>query len=351
MTSFSDRQDAVKLIDEAISNGAGKTKACDEMGIGLRSYNRWVKNAKVTADRRPSATRPSPKNKLTESQTQAVICIANSEAYKSRPPSQIVPALADEGRYVASVSSFYRILHAAGQQHHRGRHQKAVRKPLSTHRADKPNKVWCWDITWLPGPAKGIFFFLYLIIDLYSRKVVGWEVYETESSEQASELVKKASARANIPPDYTLVLHSDNGSPMKGSSLQATLYNLKINPSFSRPRVSNDNAHIESFFRTCKYRPDYPYKGFVDIDAAQTWVMQFVTWYNDEHKHSSLKFVTPSQRYDGTAQAICEKRHAVFEAAKRQHPERWSGKTRDWTLPDEVWLNPEKEPTNLKQVA
>jgi len=126
------------------------------------------------------------------------------------------------------------------------------------------------------------------------------------------------------------------------------LYNLKINPSFSRPRVSNDNAFIESFLRTCKYWPDYPYKGFVDIEAAQAWVMQFVTWSNDEHKHSSLK---PCQRYNGTAQAICEKRHAVFEAARQQHPERWSGKMGDWTLPDTVWLNPEKERANLEFAA
>lgn len=351
MNSLTDRQHAVTLIDEAIQHGAGKAKACDEIGICLRTYNRWVKNGEVTPDGRPAAKRPKPKNALSHEEKQNIISIANNEIYKSLPPSQIVPALADEGRYVASESTFYRVLKDADQQHHRGRSQKPINKPISTHQALKPNQVWCWDITWLPGPAKGVYYYLYLIIDLYSRKVVGWEVYAVESSENASELVNKASCRENIPANETLVLHSDNGSPMKGSSLQATLHNLKINRSFSRPRVSNDNAFVESFFRTCKYRPDYPYKGFAVIADAQAWVLQFVTWYNEEHKHSSLKFVTPSQRHNGKAQKICDSRRVVYLEAKQQRPERWSGDIRNWELPEEVWLNPEKESANLAFVA
>ncbi len=180
---------------------------------------------------------------------------------------------------------------------------------------------------------------------------MGWEVYSVESSENASELVNKASQRENIPANKTLVLHSDNGSPMKGASLQTTLYQLKINRSFSRPRVSNDNAFVESFFRTCKYRPNYPYKGFETIADAQAWVLQFVTGYNEEHKHSSLKFVTPNQRHDGLSEQICEKRRVVYSKAKEQHPERWSGDIRNWELSEEVWLNPEKEYTNLELAA
>jgi len=351
MNSLTDRQHAVTLIDNAISRGAGKAKACREIGICLRTYNRWVKDGKVIPDRRPIVKRPKPSNALSETEKQTILSIANDEAYKSLPPSQIVPSLADKGVYVASESTFYRVLKEADQQHHRGRSQKPTKKPISTHQARKPNQVWCWDITWLPGPARGIYYYLYLIIDLYSRKVVGWEVYSVESSENASELVNKASRRENILPNKTLVLHSDNGSPMKGSSLQTTLHNLKINRSFSRPRVSNDNAFVESFFRTCKYRPDYPYKGFEVIKDAQAWVLQFVTWYNEDHKHSSLKFVTPSQRHNGLAQRICEKRRELYSVAKQQHPERWSGDIRNWELPEEVWLNPEKETENLELAA
>jgi len=351
MISLSDREDTVKLIDEAISSGAGKAKACLEIGICIRTYNRWLCNGSVNADGRPNARRPIPHNKLSEMERQEVLSIANSETYKSLPPSQIVPALADEGRYVASESTFYRILGEEDQQHHRGRSEKPESKPPSTHQASEPNQVWCWDITWLPGPAKGIYFYLYLIIDLYSRKVVGWEVYETESSENASELVKKASARENISSDHALILHADNGSPMKGSSLQATLHHLKISRSFSRPRVSNDNAFVESFFRTCKYRPNYPYKGFTDIESAQSWVLHFVTWYNEVHKHSGIKFVTPAQRHNGMAPEICEKRRLVYEAAKQRHPERWVGRVRDWILPTHVWLNPERNTANLEQAA
>jgi len=351
MNSLSDRQHAVALIDEAIISGAGKSKACLEAGITLRTYNRWVEKGKVIPDGRPTAQRPKPKNALTDVEQQVILSIANSDEYKSLPPSQIVPALADKGLYIGSESTFYRVLREADQQHHRGRSKKPTSKPISTHHAQKPNQVWCWDITWLPGPAKGIYYYLYLIIDLYSRKVVGWEVYSVESSENASELVSKASQRENISPNKTLVLHSDNGSPMKGSSLQTTLHQLKINRSFSRPRVSNDNAFVESFFRTCKYRPDYPYKGFEKIDDAQAWVLQFVTWYNEEHKHSSLKFVTPNQRHNGLAEHICEKRRELYSIAKQQHPERWSGNTRNWELPEEVWLNPEKEYAKLELAA
>jgi transposase InsO family protein len=140
--------------------------------------------------------------------------------------------------------------------------------------ATAPNQVYCWDITWLPGAVKGFYFYLYLILDLYSRKIVGWEVHENESSEHASVLVKHTYLREGIR-NQPLVLHSDNGSPMKGASLMETLYRLNVVSSYSRPRVSNDNAYAESLFRTCKYRPDYPVKGFADITEAREWVFQF----------------------------------------------------------------------------
>ena len=350
MISVSDRMKAVELIKEADRSGARKFRACQELEISVRTYQRWTEYGSVKADARPDADRPVPANKLSAKEREEVLTVANSEKYKSLPPSQIVPHLADEGRYIASESSFYRILKEDGQQHHRGRSKAPQPKPLSTHCATGPNQVWCWDITWLPGPAKGIYYYLYLIMDLYSRKTVGWEIYEEESSELASQLVQKTCLREGIG-SCPLVLHSDNGSPMKGSSLQETLIRLGVTGSRSRPRVSNDNAYVESLFRTCKYRPDYPYKGFATLTDARSWVLDFVNWYNRDHKHSGLKFVTPNQRHKGQAEGIMCRRKEVYRAAQAENPERWSGKIRNWNLPNEVWLNPENENSELRDSA
>lgn len=258
--------------------------------------------------------------------------------------------MADQGEYVASESSFYRILKEEKQQHHRGRSKAPERRVLNTHVATGANQLWCWDITWLPGSAKGFYYYLYLILDVYSRKVVGWEVHEEESSEHASTLVTRTHLREGVGTQ-ALVLHSDNGSPMKGSSLMETLYRLNVVSSYSRPRVSNDNAFAESIFRTCKYRPDYPSKGFVDIQTARDWVLKFVYWYNHRHKHSGLKFVSPVDRHEGRDDEIMQKRHTVYEAAKARNPGRWSAGTRSWKLPESVYLNPEKDQTVLAETG
>lgn len=336
-----DREMAVVLIDEAVTSGAALYKACRELGITERTYQRWTEYGRVKVDGRPHAVRAEPSNKLSADERADIISVMTSDEYKSLPPSQVVPILADKECYIASESTFYRVLHEHQMQHRRGRAQRAARKNATTHTATDPNQLWCWDITWLPGPAKGVYFYLYLILDVFSRKIVGWEIHENESSEQASQLVRKAhlNEAVGIKP---LVLHSDNGSPMKGSSLMATLDNLGIASSYSRPRVSNDNAFAESIFRTCKYRPGYPYKGFSVLEEARAWVLEFVHWYNVRHRHSGIKFMTPSQRHNGKAKQIAVKRSVTYEAAKARHPERWSGETRDWSLPEKVHLNPEK---------
>ena len=202
----------------------------------------------------------------------------------------------------------------------------------------------------MPGPARGIHYYLYLILDIYSRKVVGWEIHEKESSDNASKLVSKAHLREGVG-SKPLVLHSDNGSPMKGASLLTTLYKLNVASSYSRPRVSNDNAYAESIFRTCKYRHDYPYKGFSCIKDARAWVLKFVHWYNHEHKHSGIKFISPAQRHAGNGSDIMKRRKMVYAEAKAKHPERWSGSTRNWELPNSVFLNPEKEKIELTKTG
>lgn len=343
MISASDRKKAITLIKEATQAGARETMACNELGISRRTLQRWRSEATPLEDQRPLAKRPSPRNKLTQEETQEIVSIVNQPEYQSLPPSQIVPMLADEGIYIASESTFYRTLRHHNLQHHRGRSKAPISKPISTHCATGPNQVWMWDITWLPGPARGIYFYLYLILDLFSRKIVAWDIWLEESAENASQLVRRAvlseQRSLSLKP---LILHSDNGSPMKGAALLETLYQLGITPSRSRPRVSNDNPYAESIFKTCKYRPNYPSAGFSDLTQARTWVLGFVQWYNYEHRHSGLKFLTPHQRHTGMDQSILEKRSKVYEAAKAVHPERWSRDIRNWSLEQEVWLNPER---------
>jgi len=350
MITHADRCQAVALIDEAVAAGARCHKACAVLGLSVRTYQRWTRGNTVRADRRPDAERPAPANKLTRAERDEMLAVANSPTYRSLPPSQIVPALADEGCYIASESSFYRVLRAAGQQHHRGRSQAPQRRTPSSHCATGPNQVWCWDITWLPGPARGLFFYLYLILDLYSRKVVAWEVHDTEASDLAARLIHQACLAEGITT-RPLVLHADNGSPMKGATLLETLHRLGITPSYSRPRVSNDNAFAESLFRTCKYRPDYPVGGFATLDEARAWVLSFVHWYNTEHKHSKLKFTTPQQRHSGHAEAIAEHRQRIYQAARARNPSRWSADIRNWRLPDHVWLNPDNALPELDKAA
>ena len=260
------------------------------------------------------------------------------------PPCQIVPALADNGEYIASESTFYRILHEEKMQNHRGRSQEPGKhgKPTS-YCATAPNQVWTWDITYLAGAVKGLFYYLYLIIDIFSRDIVGWEVWEEESADHASELIKRACIAQKRLTTMPLVLHSDNGSPMKGATMLETLYALGITPSNSRPRVSNDNPYSESIFKTLKYRPNYQPKGFGSVTEARIWCRHFVEWYRFEHHHSGIKFVTPAQRHDGKSDEILRKRHEVYEAAKASHPEHWNGRqTRDWSDIEAVYLNPDK---------
>lgn len=299
MTSLPDRQQAVALIKEAQSSGARLVKACALLNLSLRTYQRWTTEKNVKADQRPLAPRPTPANKLTDEERKAVVSLCNQAAYRSCPPAFIVADQLDQGRYLASESTFYRVLRDHDQVHPRGRQKAPERKrQATTHTATEPNRLWSWDISWLPGPARGTWFYLYLMLDVYSRKIVGHEVYHSETGELACELIEKACWREHLPNrKKPLVLHSDNGSPMKASTFLEKLYDLGITPSNSRPRVSNDNAYSESLFKTLKFRPGFPVSGFSTIEDARNWVLAFVRWYNTEHRHSALNYVTPQQRH------------------------------------------------------
>ncbi|GAC1605457.1 MAG: hypothetical protein NVS3B3_03380 [Aquirhabdus sp.] len=340
------------LIEEAVGSGCRRAVACKMLEISIRTYQRWTREGEVgTGDRRKGARRAAPANKLSADERAQILALVNSPEFASQPPSQIVPTLVDRGEYLASESTIYRILKAESQQHHRGRAKKPTTRVVTSHCATEPNRLWSWDITWLPAGVKGLYFYWYMVLDVFSRKIVGHEVHIAESAELAAQLMRKASLAESLA-GRKVVLHSDNGSAMKGATMLATLEKLGVVPSFSRPRVSNDNPFAESLFRTCKYRPNYPRKPFDTVEEARAWTLQFVQWYNHRHKHSGLKFVTPAQRHSGLAEAILQRREKVYEAAKQRCPQRWSGATRNWELTDEVWLNPERvQPEILKQAA
>jgi putative transposase len=339
MISAPDRQETLTLIEQAVQAGARQALACRELGLSARTLQRWQHQA---ADGRPDAKRPAPANKLSEEERRAVLAILNRPEFANLTPHQTVPKLADEGIYVASESTCYRILKAAGQSAWRSRSQSPRKHVLTTHQADGPNQVWCWDITWMPPTVKGRYFYWYMMKDIYSRKLVVNEVHESENAEYASALLKRGCLKEQTA-GRPLVLHSDNGTAMKGAMMLASMQQLGVKPSFSRPRVSNDNAYAEALFKTAKYCPFWPERPFDTIEEARAWVHRFVDWYNEEHCHSGLKYVTPGQRHRGEADSLLAHRKAVYEAAKARNPERWASSTRDWELDDVVYLNPERK--------
>jgi len=352
MISIKEREKAVSLIETACRTGARQNKACILLGITERTLQRWknTPDQSIKKDQR-QYSKSTPANKLLPEEKQEIIRICNSEEYMNLPPSQIVPALADQGIFIASESSFYRVLHENCQQQHRGKSKIRSRNKPKGFTAADPNQVWTWDITYLPSSIKGIFFYLYMITDIYSRKVVGWEVHAKQSDDLASNLVKRACLSEGVSGE-NIVLHSDNGSPMKGATMLATLQDLGVIPSFSRPSVSNDNPYSESLFKTLKYTPVYPSKPFDTIDIAREWVLRFVHWYNFHHHHSGIKFVTPHARHIGRDKEILKNREKVYREAKRRNPARWSGNIRNWDLIKTVDLNPAKEKTvNEKKAA
>lgn len=343
MTSLPDRQQFVIWFEEAVAAGASTAAACAEMHLTLRTLQRWTRAGALRADARTTTVRPTPANALSPAERATILTLCNSPEHAHLPPSQIVPRLADQGRYVASESTFYRVLRAADQQHRRGRSQPPQRRaPPTTHVATAARQVWSWDITYLPSPVRGRYYYLYLIEDVYSRKAVGWEVYEQECGERAATLLQRSVLRESCLRQ-PLVLHSDNGAPMKSATLLSKMYELGVTPSRGRPRVSNDNPYSESLFRTLKYCPQWPKDGFADLDAARTWVRDFIRWYNHEHRHSRIRFVTPEERHQGKDSAILARRHALYQQARALSPERWSRDTRNWQPIGAVALNPERE--------
>lgn len=297
-----------------------------------RSDGRLIKTSRPSCERRlhPAA--------LSDLEKDSVIALLCSEQYCDVSPTQIYWSLLDEGRYYCSERQMYRILlerNLTGDR--RGRHgqKRTHRKPRLVAR--KPNQVWCWDITALRGPAKGIKYYLYSFIDLFSRKTVAWSVHTTESETVARRMMKKACKDNGIEPKQ-LTIHADRGSPMIAGSVEELLGDLGVIKSHSRPRVSNDNAFIESSFKTLKYRPDYPER-FGSINEARQWCRKFFNWYNEEHYHQGISYQHPADVHDGSHKTVTTKRQQTLDAARQAHPHRFSKRPTPKPIPKEVWIN------------
>jgi putative transposase len=338
--SVVDRRRCMELVKQAKASGAGRGASCQVLEVSLRTLERWEKEPEKGDQRRGPDSVTA--HALSEQENQAIVAVANSGAYRDLSPWQIVAQLADEGCYLGSESSFYRVLKQKGLLSHRDKSKPRGHSRPKDLRARNANEVWSWDITYLNSPLRGAYYYLYMVEDIFSRMIVGWRVEEVQSAEHAARLIDGACQEQGIARGK-LTLHSDNGAPMKGATMLATLQRLGVVPSLSRPRVSDDNPYSESLFKTLKYRPSYPEGAFGGLDEAREWVRRFVRWYNTEHLHSAIRFVTPGSRHLGLDKAILAKRSAVYENAKRLNPLRWSGPTRNWTPITEVRLNPKKQ--------
>lgn len=338
----------LSLVDEAVASGARIKAACERLNVTPRTLERWRKLGPEGGEDRRRGTRATPKNALAADERARLLEVANSEPYRDLSPKQVVPRLADEGIYIASESTLYRVLEAEGQNTHR-----QPTRPRTNHKpvervADGPDQLLCWDITYLPTTVRGIYFYLYLFLDVWSRKIVGWGVHNEQCGDFASQLLEALCDRLGTDPTG-VVLHSDNGKPMKGSSMLSTMQFLGIVPSFSRPQVSDDNPFVESLFRTLKYRPGSAGVRFDNLEQAIAWVEKLVRWYNHEHLHSAIGFVTPEDRHTGADIAILNARRLVYKRAHRAHPDRWIGHVRAWRRPNEVRLHPDRPAIALKQ--
>jgi transposase InsO family protein len=326
------------LVDEAVKGGARLESACNEAGIDARTIQRWRRDPDGEDRRRGPRQRPG--NALSAQEEQEIVQLLTSPEFVDLSPNQVVPKLADMNIYKASERTMYRVLKKRKLLAHRGRSLPSTRRRPPERRATGPRQAWSWDITYLRSPVRGMFWMLYMVVDVWSRKIVAARVHDRESDELAAALLTSAYHREGVRPGQ-LGVHSDNGAAMKGQTLLAKLRDLGVTSTFSRPHTSDDNPFSEALFRTMKYRPEYPAgRPFATVEAAQTWVDAFVRWYNEDHQHSAIRFVTPSERHDGREVRILENRHRVYEAARAQTPGRWSRQTRNWAPVPIVWLNP-----------
>jgi putative transposase len=278
---------------------------------------------------------------LSAAEEATVYQILHSDRFVDSSPYQIYGTLLDEGHYYCSIATMYRLLRAEGEQHERRRHQVHPTYTKPELLATAPNQLWTWDITKLRGPVKWHYYYLYVLLDAFSRYVVGWLIAERESAQLAEELIAASCQQQNIQRDQ-LTIHSDRGGPMTAKSLALFLTDLGVAQSHSRPYTSNDNPFSEAQFKTLKYRPDYPDR-FGSLADARAWANPFFAWYNHQHRHTALGLLTPATVHQGLAQQVRQRRQQVLQAAYTRHPERFiKGQPVPPALPTAVWINPPK---------
>ncbi len=335
MTTMEERQNILQFIDEACEKGIPLQRIYGFLEISGRTVQRW--RQQTGGDRRKGSQRNVP-SKLSDEEKETIIETANLPEYRGLNPAEIVAILGEKGIYLASERSFYRVLKEYGQLAYRGPGKRPVKRERASHEVNGPMQLLSWDITYLKTNINGIFFYLYLFMDVWSRKIVEWEIHSEESSELSAAIMERMSKRVDLKG---VILHADNGGPMKGSTMLMKMYDLGVTASFSRPRVSEDNPYSESLFKTLKYRPSYP-GSFNSLSDARKWIADFVHWYNHEHRHSGIGYVTPEQRHSGQDRAILKNRTETFRKAREAHPERWSGHSKVWNYIDSVTLGARK---------
>ena len=337
-----DREKAMAFFKEGKEAGLPIKAVADLLGICGRTLRRWrldISGQGFSADRRKGAPRQVA-HKFSAKERQRVIDTVNDPRFADLPPGQIVAILAEEKQYIGSEMTIYRIMREKGLLNHRGRaRQPRESRDVPMLTATAIHQVLAWDITLVPGPVKGQYYYLYMVMDVWSRRILGVEVHERECSQLARDFFDRVCRDEGIGSTTSTILHSDNGAPMRSYKLAAKMRELGISLSFSRPRVSNDNAYAESLFRTLKYHQSYPARRFRSLDAVRCWVDGFVEWYNGEHRHSGIKYVTPNQRHFGEADEICAIRQQTYEKACEENPRRWSRPPRCWKQPEVVKIN------------
>jgi putative transposase len=317
-----------------LSAVVGVARACDALAIPRASFYRWVKPG--PGEDRP---RPSPPRALGSEERQQVLATLNSPEFRDKAPAEVYASLLDDGTYLCSVRTMYRILGEVAEVRERRdqlRHP-AYKKPELL--ATAPNQVWSWDITKLLGPAKWTYFYLYVIIDVFSRYVVGWLLAQRESAALAQRLIAETIAKEPVDP-AGLTIHSDRGPSMSSKPVAQLLADLGVTKSHSRPHVSDDNPFSESQFKTLKYRPEFPER-FGSVEDALVHCRHFFAWYNEDHHHSGIALLTPSDVHHGRADAVLGARQQVLDSAYAAHPERFvRRRPTPLPLPEAVWINP-----------
>jgi putative transposase len=314
----------------------GRAAACRALNVPRASLYRRLRPSQPAA---PPATRPSPPRALAPAEHRRVLEVLHSERFRDRAPAEVYATLLDEGVYLCSVRTMYRLLEQSGEIRERRdqlRHPKYQKPQLL---ATGPNQVWSWDITKLLGPAKWTYFYLYVILDIFSRYVVGWMVAEGESAELAKRLIGETCRKQNIAPDQ-LTIHADRGTSMTSKPVALLLADLGVTKTHSRPHVSDDNPFSESQFKTLKYRPEFPER-FGSIQDARGFSQVFFPWYNTEHHHSGIGLLTPEVLHYGRADDVIAQRQVVLSQAFQRNPERFvRAHPRPPARPDAVWINP-----------